>query len=217
MNKLIAFFVPKETEFFVLLENQSQTVLESGRVFSELISNYNKWPDAKRHHALLQIKKLESKGDDQSGEILELLNKTLITPYDREDIHALTVALDDLIDLIDETSRKLMLYKIQKVPLLLVQHADLLYDMLKTAHLAIKHLPKLEQAKKYCSELYHWEHQGDRLFEKSISELFDGKNAKSQNVIDIIKFKDLTEDLENAFDKGKDLADTIQQIVVKHG
>ena len=216
MSRFISFFLPKEAAFFRLLNEQADTVLESSKIFSEYLKKYSSLSKKQLNETIAEIDALEKKGDSQSKEIIDLLNTSLITPYDREDIHALTVSLDDQLDFIQETAKELVLYRIKKIPKLMQEQAVLLHKMVFTIQLAIKHLNKLPEVKKYCNEIYHLEHQGDRLFREAISELFNN-HKKNTSVLDIIKFKELYEDLETRFDKGKDLADILQSIVVKHG
>jgi hypothetical protein len=217
MNNIIGFFLPKETKFFELLEKQSETVLEASDEFHSFMKNYNSMNEKKRAASLASITKLENKGDRQTYEIIGLLDKSLITPFDREDIHSIAVALDDVLDIIDGTARKFQLYKIKKVPKRLMKQADLVKEMVKKINSTMKHLYNLNEAKKHCEELYGIENKGDALYEESISELFDGLEKNKSMVCDVIKLKDIYEGLEDAFDKGKDLADIIQEIVVKHG
>ena len=217
MNNIIGFFLPKETKFFELLEKQSLTVLDSSEEFHSFMKNYNSITEKKRAASLASITKLENKGDRQTYEIIGLLDKSLITPFDREDIHSIAVALDDILDIIDGTARKFLLYKIKKVPKRLMKQADLIKEMVKKINSTMEHLHNLNEAKKHCEELYAIENKGDTLYEESISELFDGLEKNKTQVCEVIKLKDIYEGLEDAFDKGKDLADTIQEIVVKHG
>ena len=216
MHRIVNFFIPRETKFFDLLSRQSETVVETAHEFAKLVKKYDSLSEQKRAQRVTRIRKLESRGDTQSGEILDLLNKSLVTPFDREDIHALTVALDDMVDILDESTHRLVLYKVKQTPLLLQKQADVLFDMAQSVQQAIQDLPRLATLKGHCRELYRFEHKGDEMYETAMTELFDVQ-AQNHQVLEIIKFKDLYEDIEAIFNKGKDLADIIQSIVVKHG
>lgn len=215
MHRIINFFLPKEPKFFQLLEKQSQTAVDSSKEFFELLKKYDQMTQKNAIQKINKIKKLEEKADQQTCEIIELLNRSLMTPYDREDIHAFTVTTDDLIDLIDRAARKIRLYKVEKIPPLMQKQAATMQKMIEKTHSAAQSLHNLEELKKICEEIYKLENEGDDLFETAISELFN--NAQEKDVAYIIKFKDLYENIEEVFDKGKDLADITQTIVVKHG
>lgn len=217
MHKLVAFFLPKETRFFDMLSEQSETVLKTSKEFHQFLKNYNTLSSQSRVRIIRKIGRLEIAGDRQSGEIIELLNNSLVTPYDREDIHSLTVLLDDILDLLDQAARKMLLYKMDSLPIAASKQADSLLELARVTHAAINRLHKLQEVKKHCAELYALENKGDSLYEDAISQLFEGFSSNNNSVLDVIKFKELFEDLENVFDKGKDLADAIQAIVVKHG
>jgi predicted phosphate transport protein (TIGR00153 family) len=217
MNRLVSFFLPKETEFFVLLEKQSSTILKASKEFHDFVKGFSSLDEQQRARFIRRIGKLESLGDQQSQEIVDLLHKSLVTPYDREDIHELTVRLDDVIDLLDSTTRKLLLYKVRRIPHSMLKQADLVQEMTKTLHAAMRDLNHLEKLKPHCDSLLAIEHRGDVLYEDSLSRLFDGFETNGETVLDVIKFRDLHGQLENIFDTGKRLAETIRTIVVKHG
>lgn len=216
MGKLLSFFLPKEPRFFELFQKQSGTLLIASKEFHFFLKNYNSIESEKKTQIIRRLGKLESLGDTQSREIIELLHESLVTPYDREDVHALTVLLDDILDSVDETGRKMIMYRIHSVPEMLSGQADSFLEMAETINSAIANLESLEEAKKMCTKIYELEHRADKLYEDSISHLFNG-GLKEHEMIDIIKFKDIYEEIENAFDKGKALADIVQTIVVKHG
>ncbi|PIU21231.1 MAG: hypothetical protein COT15_03390 [Candidatus Diapherotrites archaeon CG08_land_8_20_14_0_20_34_12] len=211
MNRVISFFLPKETKFFDMLNKQSETVLEASEEFANFLKEYDSLNDHKKRQIIEKIKKIEDKGDTQTYDIIECLNKSLVTPFDREDIHELAGLQDDILDLIDENARKLILYKIDKIPTLMKKQAELIYELVKKIHITINNLTKLKEAKRLCEHIYSIENKGDTLYEDSISQLFENNNA-----IEIIKFKDMHEGLEEVFDKGTEIADIIQAIVIKY-
>src|SRR5512140_1605766 len=101
--------LPVEPKFFDLFEKQAATVLEAARALQELAHNYNRVDEKAQH-----IKELESRGDHITHELISSLNRTFITPFDREDIHALASALDDVLDNIEGVSSRFALFKIEK-------------------------------------------------------------------------------------------------------
>lgn len=217
MNPIIGFFLPKETEFFSMLEKQSSTILEAYNEFQAFIQNYPSLSEQQRLHAIGRIGKLEGIGDAQTRDITDLLHKSLITPYDREDIHAITVHLDDVIDLIDATARKMVLYNIRRIPSPMFKQVALLLELVQAIHSTVLELHALDKMKGHCEELYRLEHRADALYEDAISSLFSGFEKETDPVLDVIKYRDLYGQLEDIFDTGKYLADTVRTIVVKHG
>lgn len=212
MKGILGFLIPTEVKFFDLLKKQSENVLAASEEFSNFVKTYNKLSSAARTKIVHRIKTLENKGDSQTYEIIETLNRCLVTPFDREDIHELTVALDDVLDLMDSTSRKLLLYKIKKVSPVMVKQAELLHELVRKIHSAVGHLHSLKEIKQICEQIYSIENKADVLYEDAISDLFEnGADAR-----EIIKFKDIHSALEDIFDRGKRIADTLQTIVVKH-
>lgn len=211
MSKIISFFLPKETKFFEMLNKQGETILEAAEEFANFAKEYDSLNEHKRRQIIEKIKKIEDKGDTQTYDIIESLNKSLVTPFDREDIHELASLQDDILDLIDENARKLILYKIEKMPALMKKQAELIHELVKKIHVTITNLTKLKEAKRLCEHIYAIENKGDTLYEDSISQLFENNNA-----LDIIKFKDMHEGLEEVFDKGTEIADIIQAIVIKY-
>lgn len=213
MRKIINFFMPKEAKFFDMLSKQSEIVLGAAEEFSNFLKEYNSLDEQKRMLIIEKIKKAEDKGDTQTYEIIELLNKKLVTPFDREDIHNLTVYMDDILDLMDGTSRKMEMYRIENVNPLMIRQAELAYELAKKIHSIMNNLRKLPEAKRLCEHLYLIENKGDSLYEEAISALFRDEKLKAT---DLIKYKDLHEELEDVFDKGKEIADVIQAIAIKY-
>lgn len=212
MRRLLGFFIPTEIKFFELLERQSANVLGASSEFSSFLANYNKSSVDSKRKSMHKIRELERKGDRHSYEIIEILNKSLVTPFDREDIHQMAVLLDDVLDLIDGSSRKFILFKVKKIPPLMAKQCRLMHQMVEKIHSATKKLEKLNEVKEYCSQIYLIESSADELYEDAISELFE----KNGNAIETIKLKEIYETIEEVFDKCKEIADAMQEIIVKH-
>src|SRR3989338_6042975 len=134
MNPIIGFFLPKETEFFSMLEKQSSTILEAYNEFQAFIQNYPSLSEQQRLHAIGRIGKLEGIGDAQTRDITDLLHKSLITPYDREDIHAITVVL----------------YNIRRIPSPMFKQVALLLELVQAIHSTVLELHALDKMKGHC-------------------------------------------------------------------
>jgi predicted phosphate transport protein (TIGR00153 family) len=161
-----------------------------------------------------KIKEKEDIGDRMVHEIFSELNKTFITPIDREDICKLTSALDDILDNLEAVSERLIVYKIKKPPKYMLDFAKTLQKTAYNINEAISLLHNFKDAnriKVFCKEVNTLENEGDSLLRKATAELFNTKDP-----IEIIKTKELYDDLEAAIDRCEDVADVIGDILVKY-
>lgn len=147
-------------------------------------------------------------------DIFAELNKTFITPIDREDISKLACSLDDILDNLEAVAERLVLYQIEKPPAFMLEFATTLQKTSQNVHEGIALLRDFKQAKKirgFCTAVNTLENEGDALLRKATADLFNKKDP-----IDIIKIKELYEDLESAIDRCEDVADVIGDILVKY-
>jgi predicted phosphate transport protein (TIGR00153 family) len=161
-----------------------------------------------------KIKDIEHQGDDFVHEIFEELNKTFITPIDHEDISKLASAFDDVLDYIDGTATRLVLYDIQKPEENMIKLAEVLLQQTTELRYAISGLHKIKNPKeieKRCVEVNRLENVADDIYKTSVADLFRQKDA-----IEIMKLKEVYERLEYATDKCEDVANVISDIVVKN-
>ena|SRR3989338_2048143 len=112
MANIVHWLLPKEEKFFHMLKEQSSNVVDGANKFKELVDNYNRFSYSKKKVFVKKIEEIEAKGDEVTHKILGELDKTFITPIDKEDIHRLAVLLDDVIDLIDKTASRFIIFKI---------------------------------------------------------------------------------------------------------
>lgn len=209
---MLNFFIPQETKFFEMLEVQSGNTCLGADEFKAFISEFSSLDEDAKKERAKSIKEIERKGDRLSKEITDLLHKSFITPLDREDIHALTYLLDDLLDLIDIFSRKLIQFNIGVIPKLMMQQAALVHEVVYEVDKAVKALRHSNRVSVFCDRIRDIEEKGDFIHNKAIGGLF----RDSLEPMEIIKLKDLYEDLELLTDRGKDTAKVIEGIVVKH-
>jgi len=163
-----------------------------------------------------EIKEIEHKGDQLTHQTIELLNKTFITPIDREDIYELITKLDDILDLMDDAANRLVLYKIQYVPVEAIAFGEILVKASDLLLHGIRSLRNMKQSKNITSifiKVYSLENEGDYLLRRAMVNLFDNKK---DDAIYIIKWKEIYEDLEGAIDCCEDVANIIEGIVLKH-
>jgi len=212
INKVFQFFVPKEKKFFPLFEGVAEN-LEKGAVLLNklllLIGN-----EEEKLSLVSQIKQCEEIGDDFTHKIFDELNKTFITPFDREDIQSLTSSLDDVLDYINSCAKRMELYKVVNLPKNTIEISELLVQASRELKIAIGELSNLkhpEVIKKTCIRLNEIENQVDDLYYMSVSDLFENE----KDAIELIKKDAILKTLETATDKAEDVSDVLKAIIVK--
>jgi len=192
-----------------MIEKQSSNVVEGVNALLDMLEHYEDI-DNKR----IKIKKIENDGDKMVHDTFAELNKTFITPIDREDISKLVSALDDILDNLEAVSERLVLYEVKQPPMYMLDFAKTLQKTIFNVHRAISLLRDLKEAQQilnYCKEVNTLENEGDILLRKATAELFTRKDP-----VEIIKFKELYEDMEAAIDRCEDVADVVGDIIVKY-
>jgi len=204
-------FLPKEEKFFELFEAQAAYNCEAAKVFKELVS---KW--SLESPLFDKLRDLEHEADISTHEVIDRLNRTFITPFDREDIHALASELDDVVDLIQAISSRMKLFHVEKINDDLVVLADVLAQATENVRKAVKEMQNPEGQRRlldYCIEINRLENAGDNAHDQAISKLFHGK----PDPLEVIKWREIYEMTETAIDKCEDIANTIEGILVKQG
>jgi uncharacterized protein len=203
-------------EYFELFERAAGHVVEGARALVALIES--RVPVEQLPAAVARIKDIEHACDHVTHETLARLNKTFITPLDREDIHALATELDDILDLIDEAAGRLAIYRIDLGSPHTVRLEEMSRLLLRTAEMVAEAVGQLrtmkrpEAIQKACVEVNHLEDEADDLFHAVLAELF----ARETNPIAIMQWKELYERLEEAVDDCEDLANLLESIVIKN-
>jgi len=211
MANILHWLLPKEQKFFHMLKDQSANVVNGANEFKKLIDNFNKLNIKNKKLSVKKIKDIEHKGDLIAHKIIGLLDKTFVTPIDKEDIHRLALLLDDVIDFIYRISERMIIYKISKIDIHVKKLTDIVLDCVKRIDEALLGIEKLKSMNQFYIDLHTLENKGDEIYHGAIAELFDRKN-----VINILKFKDVYDYLENIIDKCEDIANVMESIVVKH-
>jgi len=192
-----------------MIEQQSKNVLEGVDALVNMLEHYNEI-EKKRD----RIKHIENEGDKMVHDIFAELNKTFITPIDREDITKLTSSLDDILDNLEAVSERLIIYEIKKPPKYMLEFAQILQKTARNVNEGIHLLRNFKDAKQirgFCRDVNTLENEGDILLRKATADLFTKKDP-----IEIIKTKELYDDLEAAIDRCEDVADVIGDILVKY-
>lgn len=201
--------IPRETKFFDMFAEVADNLISAARVLADFLSHY----DYEQLPVLVErIKEIEHHGDDMTHKILVKLNQTFITPFDREDIHALTSSLDDVLDFINGASDRLLTYKItQPSPSARVLAAIILKQTEELGK-AVSLLDKNGQLLAHCVEVNRLENEADQVAREAIGRLFEG----GHDPITLIKLKELLEILETATDKAEDVANVLETVVLKN-
>lgn len=202
-------FLPKEFNFFDLFDRQVGYAVDAAVFFKELVSK-----NGVNDLVVQRMRDIEHQGDEVAHEIIDRLNKTFITPIDREDIHKLTVQIDDIIDMIYTIVNRLRIYKIHETDKSLVEFAAMIEKSVRAVASAVKALRNLKNVDVIhgaCVEVNRLENEGDTLRDIVLVEIFE----KAKDPIAVIKWKEIYQDAETLLDICEDVAHIVESIVVK--
>jgi uncharacterized protein len=205
---MFAAFLPKEFNFFDLFDKQVDYAVSAADCFSALIKA------GVTEQSLKQIGDIEHQGDDICHDIFEHLNKTFITPFDREDIHALAKELDNITDMINTIVSRLWIYKVTSREENLVKFASVISESVHAVARAVKGLRNMKNSKSIretCVEINRLENVGDSMRDSMLAELFE----KEKNPITVIKLKELYQDAETVLDICEDVTHVVGSIILK--
>ncbi|HWB21478.1 MAG TPA: DUF47 family protein [Gaiellaceae bacterium] len=198
---------PQKREFFDLFTQASANAREIARLLVDLLEE---WPTSR--DKLHDIREAEHEGDRLTHEVINLLNRTFVTPLDRDDMYRLVTVIDDICDYIDEAADNIDAYEVQSVPLKAQQQADVIYRAASRLHEAVELLEGFKDSHRQLFALRELEDEGDRLSREAIAELF----RSEQDPLMIIRWKDIHEQLEEAVDACENAADVLEAILVKN-
>jgi predicted phosphate transport protein (TIGR00153 family) len=198
----------KDEKFFKIFGQMTVYILEAAEILGNMLRN----PMADLVPLASKIKDLEHKGDELTHSVIDELNKTFITPIDREDIHDLSAALDDVLDLIDSTATRIVLFRIAEPITAVPEMCAVLLSQAMEMGAAVSNLQDNDHVVERCIEINRLENDADRLFQSAIASLFD----EVKDPIDVIKRKEIIETLEAATDKAEDVANVLESIIVKN-
>jgi predicted phosphate transport protein (TIGR00153 family) len=205
------FLIPKQPIFFGLFVKQSQEVLAIAKLLDKLCLTNN--PQG-LNELSAQAKEIEHRADDRTHEIIHRLNRTFVTPFDREDIYHLTEGLDDIVDLIENVIHNIEIYKINPQEKFITEFSQIISkDAEKLAKLTelLKMQKYTASFKELIVTIHSLEDKGDEIFIKVITKIFEN----GRDPVSIIKLKDIAEDLENVIDKFQAISNTFENILVK--
>jgi hypothetical protein len=205
------FLLPKETSFFELFDKQADYAVQAATHFVKIVADYKV-----DETEVAIMKEIEHLGDDVSHQIMDQLNKTFITPFDREDIHDLAKEMDDIVDMLYTITKRLRVYKILSMERNLTEFARVIEMSVKGVSQAVKGLRDMKNSKeilKACIEVNNLENLGDKMRDDMLGELFE-KFAKDP--VAVMKWKDIYQDAETVLDICEDVVHVVESILVKH-
>ena len=194
-----------------ILENQGANLVTATSSLVELLTHFD---------ALMErgskIKDLEHEGDKITHNLFAITSQTFVTPLDREDISRLTTGIDQIVNYVDESADKLIMFKIKEPTPYMIELAKILLSASQEIYLLMKRLRKFKNANDlvgHCRTIRKYEHEGDTIYRNAIAELFE----TNTNAVEIIKLKDIYENLEASIDRCQDTADIVEDIALKYG
>jgi uncharacterized protein len=198
---------PQKRQFFDLFTQASGNAREIARALVELLET---WPEERGK--LADIRELEHEGDRLTHEVIDLLNRTFVTPFDRDDMYRLATVIDDVCDHIDEAADNIDAYEVRRVPDKARLQGEVIYRAVSRLHEAVELLEGFKDSGRQLAALRELEEEGDRLSREAIAELFHS----GADPLTIIRWKDIHEQLEEAVDACENAADVLEAILVKN-
>lgn len=212
IDKILKFFVPKDHSFYPLFEEDAKNLVKAAELLKQLMAT-SEYEERERIHK--EIKDVEHIGDEITDKTYEQLNKSFITPFDREDIHELTANIDDVVDSINGISRRICLYKPKNLMPVYKEMAESIFEAANEIRLCIHCLNDAAANKdeifKACDNVKAIEHKADEYYYIAIAELFD----KEKDPAELLKNNKILEILERCVDEAEDVTDTIKAILIK--
>ena len=201
---------PRDENFFDYFEKLADKIEEGGRLFLAMTENHD-YSESK----ISQLKEIEHEADVITHTTYERMHKTFLTPLDREDIYALVNKMDSILDMIEATAVRIYLYKVKKPDDEIIKQAEILNHSIIKVKSAIHLLRDMKNAKSIletCVEINTLENAGDVVLRTIIAELFEKEN----DAIELLKWKEIFERIEEAIDVCEDVSNIVEGIVLKH-
>ena len=200
--------LPREEEFFTLfieVANRNKEAVEHLRQLFQA-------PPDRRTPQVEAIKRLEHEADQVTHEVVNRLDRTFITPLDREDIHQLASDLDDVMDAMDGTARRAQIFRLGESPQGVLRLLDVMKRMMTALSEAVNRLKKGDDVMRFCVEAKQLEEEGDAIYHEALGQLFE----KERDAIELIKWKEIYDNLEGTLDQAEDVANVVESITIKH-
>jgi uncharacterized protein len=199
--------IPKDNSFFAMFSAMSDNLIAGARTLVDLFANYHDVGNK-----IDEIHRIEREGDEMTHAILTKLNQTFITPLDREDIHQLASKLDDVLDFINASAARIVMYRITAPPPAAGELAKIILMQSQELQKAVSLMQKNGNILVHCVEINRLENEADLIAQHAIARLFECE----KDPINLIKIKELLEFLERATDKAEDVANVLETVVLKN-
>jgi predicted phosphate transport protein (TIGR00153 family) len=200
--------IPKEEQYFALFRQMTSHIYDAASKLAEMLAGDP--ADFKTH--LDSIKAIEHTCDELTHSISKKLNTSFITPFDREDIYMLSGALDDIVDLIDDAARAVVMYNVRETTDYARQFGDVIQRMAVQLHEVVSTLERPAGIAPRLVEIHRLENEGDDLYHEAIGDLFQG----TPDPIRVIRWKDIYDKLEASVDRCEQAANIIETVIIKH-
>jgi predicted phosphate transport protein (TIGR00153 family) len=206
MAKRRFWLIPRDESFYELFVKQAESLVVGAELLHDVLTNFDDVPAKAR-----RLHDIEHEADEVTHEIMRRLNTTFVTPLDREDIHELASFLDDVMDHMDAAADLLVLHGIEKPLPEMRSQGELLLRAALTTRDAIRKLPEFGSLTDYFVEINRLENEGDRVYRQAVADLFSG----DYKAMDVLKWKDIIDELEAAMDEIEDVANSLEGIALK--
>jgi len=203
-------FIPREEKFFVLFQESAQNVVKAAQGLKNLVDDW-----ANIEGEVAQITELEHQGDTITHQIMAQLNRTFVTPFDREDMALLAHSMDDVTDFIHAAADAMLIYKVDPPAQRAKELADIIVQAAAEVERAVsqlQHRTELKRVLTRCVEINRLENMADRVFRSAMAELFND----STDITHIIKWREIYEHMESATDRCEDVANVLEGVALKH-
>jgi uncharacterized protein len=198
--------IPREAKFYEMFNDIAKNLVEGAQLLNDIFHDYRNV-----YEQVQKLKAIEHRGDEMTHAILTQLNKTFITPFDREDIHKLASSIDDVLDFVDSAGQSLVTYKIPKAPAAATDLAVIILRQAEALAQAVSALGSNQDILRSCVEINRLENEADQVKRQAIGMLFENE----KDAITIMKHKELYEMLERATDKAEDASNVLESVRVK--
>jgi hypothetical protein len=213
MIKILDILLPREKKFIEMLKTQSDVLHEGASEFHLFVTSFDGLKGSDVMERRNAIKEIERRGDKITRSISDGLHETFITPIDREDILHLTQRMDDILDFIHETTTKIAIYNVKKMPSCMDEFSKLILECCTIIKSSMYNLKNYAEIKKAILDLHNIEVKADRIFFECVGNVFNNNHEAKE----LIKSKEIYESVEEAINMCDKVGDTLGTIVIKHG
>ncbi len=205
---MFAKLLPREEQYFSLFAQMTSYINDAATTLVEMLSHQ----DGDYTEYVQRIKGIEHACDDLTHNVATRLNQSFITPFDREDIYMMSTALDDIVDLIDDAARAIIIFDVHEITDYARDFADVIERMAEQLKAIVAMLQKPKNVTQRLVEIHRLENEGDDIYHAAIAELFHN----SHDALTVLKWKEVYEKLEAAVDRCENVANIIESVIIKH-